>query len=340
MGLEMAKTIGVAIATFNGLKYLPEQLSSIINQTRRPDSISISDDGSTDGTIEYIRRFSKESKIAVKINVNHSNLGVIENFIKAFEGCETDYIAYCDQDDVWHENKIATALDVLQRTGAALFFHRSEIVDENLKTQGRHHPHNIKTGIYTYPHFPDHLWGYGHQMIFTRRVLEVMKGIRLSKIPSIAECGACFDGSLLVAAGMVGHISYAQEDLVKFRRHPNATSPAGLQIKKNLQQAEDARRARLSYFYERIKGLMLDRQDEPVCISVGKAEYFAYQKHLRQLQKRYKTRTIIYSSSSREHRLIALTRLFFSRSYGSSFENKAPLRQLLVDSWRAVRGAP
>jgi hypothetical protein len=236
---------------------------------------------------------------------------------------------------------LATALDNLQRTDAALFFHRSEIVDENLRTQGRHQPHNLKTGVYAYPHFPDHLWGYGHQMVFSRRVLEVMKGIRLSKVPALAECGACFDGSLLVAAGMVGSISYEEVDLIKFRRHSNATSLAGFQIKKSdLQIGEDKRWVRLSYFYERLKGLMLDEPEEPIRVAVGRVEYLTYQNHLRKLQRAYRIRRIIYLSKSRVQRLVALTRLFVSGSYGSSLANKVPSRQFLVDSWRAVRGTP
>src|SRR5882724_5630099 len=111
----MIPTISVAIATYNGAKYIDEQLQSIAAQTSPPDCICICDDRSTDTTLECVERFKQRATIPVLIQSNARQLGVIENFLSAFRRCETDYIAYCDQDDVWRPDKIAICREVLQR---------------------------------------------------------------------------------------------------------------------------------------------------------------------------------------------------------------------------------
>ena len=147
--------IGVAIATFNGMKYLGAQLESICAQTVKPSMISISDDCSTDGTIEYIENFARRSPIPVVFTPNPHRGGVINNFLNAFANCASDYIAYCDQDDVWREDRLSLCTEALKNPAVSLVMHRSAIVDENLRTIGDAEPSNIQAGIYSYPYFPD-----------------------------------------------------------------------------------------------------------------------------------------------------------------------------------------
>jgi glycosyltransferase involved in cell wall biosynthesis len=318
------KTLGVAIATFNGLKYLPAQLDSIVNQTRKPAVISISDDGSTDGTIDYLKAFAERSSIPVVLNVNSRNAGVIENFMLAFEKCDTDYISYCDQDDVWHPERLARIADIIEKTGAALVFHRSEIVDGNLQPRGSRHPDNIHNGTYAFPYFPDYLWGYGHQMVFSRQAFAAMTRITRSTVRSVADCGGCFDGSLLFAAGMVGDICFVEDELVKFRRHDRATSPAGVKT-----ASRETRRHQVERYCGLIDGLIEESQ-------TGEPRYL---QHLQRLKKTYASRRIIYASRSRARRIGAFASLLMARSYGSIFKNKLPMRHLLVDGWHTVKGA-
>ena len=81
----MSPSISVAIATFNGGGYLAQQLDSIHQQTVRPALISISDDGSSDQTLEIIERFSRVSKIEVRVRIGDGGRGVIGNFRRAFD---------------------------------------------------------------------------------------------------------------------------------------------------------------------------------------------------------------------------------------------------------------
>lgn len=97
--------ISVALASFNGEKFIKQQLLSIINQTRKVDEIIISDDGSTDSTIALIKEIMGKYDIVYTI-LNNSNHGVVHNFYNAFKYTSGDVVVLCDQDDIWMPNKI------------------------------------------------------------------------------------------------------------------------------------------------------------------------------------------------------------------------------------------
>ena len=98
--------ISVAIATFNGSRFLADQLVSIATQSRLPDEIVISDDGSNDDTLAVLNRFSATSPIPIYIHSNELRIGYRANFMKACGLCQGDIIAFCDQDDVWDPKKL------------------------------------------------------------------------------------------------------------------------------------------------------------------------------------------------------------------------------------------
>ena len=102
--------ISVAMATYNGQKYIKEQLDSIISQSLKADEIVISDDGSTDDTIAILDDYaSRYSFIRVTHNVGRH--GFVANFANAISLCGGDYIALCDQDDIWCEDHIKDLYD-------------------------------------------------------------------------------------------------------------------------------------------------------------------------------------------------------------------------------------
>ena len=102
--------ISIAMTTFNGEKYLQEQLDSFVVQTRRPDELIIFDDCSTDETLAIALNFAEGSPFAVKVFSNDRNLGYSQNFSRALKLCSGDYVFLSDQDDVWHPEKIARML--------------------------------------------------------------------------------------------------------------------------------------------------------------------------------------------------------------------------------------
>lgn len=127
--------IGVVIATYNGEKYISEQINSIIAQTRKPNYIVVSDAGSTDATVGICKNMlSQDSTIEYTVLESNVQLGVAENFQKGLLHCECDYVFFADQDDVWLPNKISTFIDIMERNDVAFAFSNAEIVDENLNS--------------------------------------------------------------------------------------------------------------------------------------------------------------------------------------------------------------
>lgn len=131
--------ISVALCTFNGDKYLKEQLSSIYAQTILPAELVVCDDGSTDTTVSIIREFAIESPFPVQVHVNPSQLGVRKNFCKAVELCKSDFIAFSDQDDVWLPHKLESAVNLIQQSpnsSSTLYCSRLQYVNEELDKLG------------------------------------------------------------------------------------------------------------------------------------------------------------------------------------------------------------
>jgi len=97
--------VSVVVCTFNGERFLHQQLESLVHQTYPNLEIIISDDKSTDSTVIIAESFQKRDP-RIRIQVNKNNLGYNKNFEQAFELATGDFIAVCDQDDVWKTNKI------------------------------------------------------------------------------------------------------------------------------------------------------------------------------------------------------------------------------------------
>lgn len=98
--------VSVAMCTYNGAKYIEEQLKSILNQSRRVDEIVICDDGSTDDTLKIINNTIKSLSTAVRVIRNKENLGYFQNFLQAISLCTGNLIFLSDQDDVWRKDKV------------------------------------------------------------------------------------------------------------------------------------------------------------------------------------------------------------------------------------------
>lgn len=131
-------TISIALCTYNGARYLPEQLASIQAQTRVPDEIIICDDGSTDGTRELLTAFAGAMPCPVRLRWNPQNLGVIQNFDQALGCCTGDIIAFCDQDDIWHPEKLATFARVFAEAPAVgLVACNATLIDEASRPLGK-----------------------------------------------------------------------------------------------------------------------------------------------------------------------------------------------------------
>lgn len=200
--MERKITISVVMATYNGEKYIREQLDSIINQTMLPDELLISDDGSTDATLsivaEYVKRFS-----FIRVRSNTEKHGPSGNFINAFRDSKGDVIFPCDQDDIWMSNKIATML--------ASFEDEVDIV----AAQDEIREEESGEVCYSNWGFPDQkitMWGNhlaGHACAFRRKVIEVYD----------VESLHSFDYLLCLYGSITKRSKIIPDKLVIWRRH-------------------------------------------------------------------------------------------------------------------------
>jgi glycosyltransferase involved in cell wall biosynthesis len=126
-------TVSIAMCTYNGERYLVEQLNSLLTQTCLPNELVICDDGSTDGTLKILENFQKNVLFKVFIHRNEKSLGTTKNFEKAIKNCSGSYIFLCDQDDVWLPEKVKVLATYLNQNPAVeMVFSNAKLVDEKL----------------------------------------------------------------------------------------------------------------------------------------------------------------------------------------------------------------
>jgi glycosyltransferase involved in cell wall biosynthesis len=134
--------IEILLSTYNGEKYLEEQIQSIVNQTFTDWILTIRDDCSNDDTLKIIQGFCNKfpEKIFLK-NDNFENAGTIKSFYNLLVNSTKDYIMFCDQDDIWLKDKIKFSIDEMckketekGKNTPLLFFTDLQVVNENLQT--------------------------------------------------------------------------------------------------------------------------------------------------------------------------------------------------------------
>lgn len=123
-----SEKISVCMATYNGEKYVNEQITSILKQLTSLDELIVVDDFSKDSTIKILKGF-KDPR--VKIFKNCSNIGVNKSFEKAILLSKNDYIFMADQDDIWYENRVEKMLDALKNKSVNLVSGNSKFIDVN-----------------------------------------------------------------------------------------------------------------------------------------------------------------------------------------------------------------
>ena len=135
------KKVEILLATFNGEPYLSEQLDSILSQDTQNWHLTASDDGSSDRTVEildaYAQRYPEKITRVVSGRQFHN---AKDHFFWLMEQCGGDYIQFCDQDDVWHPDKLRLLQEALEEAEAAygadtplLAFSDQAVVDKNLE---------------------------------------------------------------------------------------------------------------------------------------------------------------------------------------------------------------
>lgn len=202
--------ISLAMTTYNGEKYLKEQLDSIYKQTLIPDEIIVVDDCSTDHTLEILEQYKEEKGLVYYIN--EKNIGYNQNFAKAISLCTGDYIALSDQDDIWMPEKIEKTFDLLveiEDDKPALVSSFVVPTDEKMRIKG------IRKRIVALEYLD---WKY-NLIKYTAQGCTIMfnKKLKLYILP-IPE-NEIFDAYIGLTATMVGNRFYLPEALMYYRIH-------------------------------------------------------------------------------------------------------------------------
>ena len=208
--------VSIALATYNGGKYLSELLDSLLAQTILPNEIIVSDDLSKDNTIQILKDYSK--KLPIRIFRNELNLGVNKNFENAVKKCSGDYILICDQDDVWLANNIEEKIRILEKlpkNQPALVTTQSIVADKNLK---------ILQKAYASKDISDWLFlltkcYQGTTMAFNRKLLDAMPRQWPETFKEFP-----YDYCIYLTALLTGNVYSSKEALMFYRIHDNNAS--------------------------------------------------------------------------------------------------------------------
>ena len=235
-------TVSVAIATYNGEKYIKEQLNSILCQSHKPDEIVISDGGSTDNTVELCREILSSSLVKSKILVSQERLSPAMNFQHALEACDKDYVLLSDQDDVWMPHKVERMLAIAQETDADLIFSNAEIVDSTMKTIStstiwdKINYHQDRIVKYYSSEDTVFLIDLLRRDIVTGMTACISKRLKNRCLP-FCKC-ILHDVWIALIAATTGSVAAVNENLVKYRQHESNAVGADNKAEYNLNNID------------------------------------------------------------------------------------------------------
>ncbi len=138
--------ISVAMATYNGERFLREQLESLARQTLPPSELVVGDDGSTDRTLDIVAEFARSAPFPVLVHRNEANLGYTSNFLQTAARCSGDLVAFCDQDDIWLPHKLERCARAFSDQEVVLLVHSAEVIDGAGRRLGRRLPAIKRSG--------------------------------------------------------------------------------------------------------------------------------------------------------------------------------------------------
>lgn len=226
--LQQFPLVSVVLTTYNGEKFLAQQIDSLLKQSYGNIEIIAVDDCSTDNSAVILNTFAAENK-NIRVYVNETNLGYIKNFEKGCRLAQGEFIALCDQDDYWLENKIQRLMESIG--DYLMIYCDSMLCDEDLN----------ETGHITSDYVVCKQWNsclqlivicriYGHTILFKKELLQ----FAMPFLPGISH-----DWWLPYIATLHGGITYLAEPLARYRQHSaNIYGAIGAKRKKDIRQIE------------------------------------------------------------------------------------------------------
>lgn len=224
--------ISIAMATYNGGRFLREQLDSILNQTLSDFELVITDDNSSDDTLLILREYERKDR-RIHVFVNEVRLGYLGNFSRAMSCCKGDFIALCDQDDLWKSNH----LEVLYRGigEKVMICGNSELIDAEGTLIGM--SVSERESLVKFPTdsldvamriLYNHNTFFGHNMLFRRSLLEI--------ILPFPNGVSYHDTWMSTLSCFMGGFVYTEEIITYYRMHSDNLSLDIRSRKSNLRR--------------------------------------------------------------------------------------------------------
>jgi len=246
--------ISVAMTTYNGEKYIKEQIHSILNQTHPVDEIIVCDDCSSDSTEVIVNRIQSENKTKTQIRFikNESNLGYIKNFYKAISLTKGDIVFLSDQDDIWYETKVETMMKVMNDSKVKVLCSNFDIIDQD---------GNINDTGYILPDFIKNAEsGLNDVKMDTLIYGNIAQGCTYcftSEVKDLYLQTKCFDiihdYQIMMIGAILEGAYFLNEKLIKYRIH--SSNSVGFSKKKNLKHISivpKRRKPKVVVFFDRL----------------------------------------------------------------------------------------
>lgn len=239
-GQKIMKKVIILMSTFNGEKYLDEQIESLLIQTGLEISIIVRDDGSTDNTIQILNKWKEKG--VIEWYKGH-NLGPGLSFMDLVKNTsEADYYAFCDQDDIWYSDKLISAVTMLSKScenEPALYFSRARLVNENMELIGM----TMENPSYKFGSVLIGSHAVGCTMVFNNRLRNLLK----MSTPNNALHDAW---TIRVCLAVNGKVYYDTCPHINYRQHRNNVI--------GVNKSRIDRCIRLINYYKKNKGYKLE----------------------------------------------------------------------------------
>ena len=303
--------VSVVVCTYNGEKYLQDQLQSILDQTRPPDEIIISDDGSTDSTLQIVAEFTSSSSgpqsLVWRVETRRTPLGVSGNFASALAKTRGEFVALADQDDVWEPDRLEKGLAHFH-DGVLLVHSDATLIDASGRPTG-----TLMSAL--------RLTSSERRNLLSGRALDtllrrnVVTGATTMIRPSLLEQalpipeGWVHDEWLALVAAVQGGVFFQEDLLIRYRQHGHNEIGAS---KTDYHEATRRLREKRSEFFAR----KLRRNHGIAALLDNKPAWLGSVAHSSLAAKVEFDQWRSTLPSSRVRRLVPVLRRWFAGDYG------------------------
>ena len=215
----MEEQIDILMATYNGEKYLKEQIESILNQTYKNIRLVISDDCSKDRTREILKQYEQDKRI--EVHYHEKNQGYIKNFEYLLKQVKNEIYMLSDQDDVWLPEKVEKSYETLIKNDADLVFGDLEVVDENLETMYKSFNKYMLLDRKIKKYINSYKVNYLYNCVTGCTLISKSKWIKeIVPIPTDSKY-LIHDYWMGLIIALKGKLAYMPETYIKYRQHGN-----------------------------------------------------------------------------------------------------------------------